>query len=128
MLILCKKMLTSAKFRGPWYQKMYFLKLNMCVCLHTKFQVSSKYTDTHKHTLTHTHTHTPQNEPLKSPHSLRLKIPCRLLAEFHCAAIKSLQFPDKVWQELTQKKALGTIILFNESKTFSILYLNKSYC
>ena len=34
-------MLTSAKLRGPWYQKTYFLKLHMCVNLHTKFQVSN---------------------------------------------------------------------------------------
>ena len=29
----CKKMLTSAKSRGPWYWKIYFLKLNVCVCV-----------------------------------------------------------------------------------------------
>ena len=34
-------MLTSAKLRGPWYHKVYFLKLHMCVYLRTKFQVSS---------------------------------------------------------------------------------------
>ena len=36
-----QKMLTSAKSRGPLDQKVYFLKLQMCVYLHTKFQVSS---------------------------------------------------------------------------------------
>ena len=41
MLIFCKKMLTSAKLSGPWYQKVYFLKLHMCVYLRTKFEVSS---------------------------------------------------------------------------------------
>ena len=30
MLIFCKKMLTSAKLRGPWYWKVYLLKLNVC--------------------------------------------------------------------------------------------------
>ena len=33
-------MLTSAKLRGPWYLKAYFLKLNI-EYLHAKFQVSS---------------------------------------------------------------------------------------
>ena len=36
-----KKMLTSAKLREPWYRNVYFLKLHMCVKLHTKCQVSS---------------------------------------------------------------------------------------
>ena len=31
-LIFCKKrILTSAKLRGPWYYKAYFLKLHVCV-------------------------------------------------------------------------------------------------
>ena len=34
-------MLTSAKLRGPWYEKVYFLKLHMSVYLRAKFQVSS---------------------------------------------------------------------------------------
>ena len=38
---LLKKILASAKLRGPWYWKVYFLKLHMCVNLLTKFQVSS---------------------------------------------------------------------------------------
>ena len=29
------------KIRRPWYQKVYFMKLNMDVCLSTKFKVSS---------------------------------------------------------------------------------------
>ena len=41
MLIFCKKMLTSAKLRLPWYEKVYFLKPHKCVYLHAKFQVSS---------------------------------------------------------------------------------------
>ena len=36
-----KKMLTWAKLRKPWYQKVYFLKLYVSVYLSTKFQVSS---------------------------------------------------------------------------------------
>ena len=124
MLILCKKMLTSAKFRAPWYQMMYFRKLNVCVYI-PNFRFLAQ-TQTQTQTQTHTHTQS-QNEPLKSPHRLGSKILCRLLAQFHCAAIKSLQFPDKVWQELTLKKALGTIILLNECKMFSILHLNESY-
>ena len=41
MLIFWEKMLTSAKLRRSWYQKVYFLKLNMLMYLHTEFQVSS---------------------------------------------------------------------------------------
>ena len=26
-----QKMLTWAKLKGPWYEKVYFMKLNMCV-------------------------------------------------------------------------------------------------
>ena len=40
MLNVCKEMLTSAKLRGSWYLKVYFLKLHMCVYLGTKMQVS----------------------------------------------------------------------------------------
>ena len=36
-----KKMLTSAKLREPWYWKVYFLKLHMCVSFLTEFQVST---------------------------------------------------------------------------------------
>ena len=36
-----KKMLTSARLMGPWYKKVYFLKLHMIVYLRAKFQVSS---------------------------------------------------------------------------------------
>ena len=39
MLIFYKKILTSAKLRGSWYQKVYFLKLHMD--LYLRFQVSS---------------------------------------------------------------------------------------
>ena len=41
MLIFCEKVLTLAKLTGLWYEKVYFLELNMCVYLGTKFQVSS---------------------------------------------------------------------------------------
>ena len=34
-------MLTLAKLRRAWYQRIYFLKLYMCVYLRTKFQVAS---------------------------------------------------------------------------------------
>ena len=34
-------MLTPAKLRGPWYLKVYFLKLKMDVYLRAKFEVSS---------------------------------------------------------------------------------------
>ena len=36
-----KKRLTSAKLRGPYYWKVYFLKVFMSVYLLAKFQVSS---------------------------------------------------------------------------------------
>ena len=34
-------MLTSAKLRGPWYLEVYILKLDKCVYLRAKFEVSS---------------------------------------------------------------------------------------
>ena len=40
-LIFCKKMLTLAKLRRPWYQKLYFLKLHMNDYLRAKCQVSN---------------------------------------------------------------------------------------
>ena len=74
MLIFGKKMLTSAKLRKPWYQKIYFLKLYMCVYLRTKFQVSSIIITSFRQgeggwgVLP-----PPQNEPLKIPPKLGLK-------------------------------------------------------
>ena len=41
MLFFSKKVLTSVNLRGPWYQKIYFLKLHICVYLRAKFQVST---------------------------------------------------------------------------------------
>ena len=34
--------MTSAKLRGPWYQKVYFLKLHKCACLRARFEFSIK--------------------------------------------------------------------------------------
>ena len=71
MLIFCKKMLTSAKLSGPWYQKVYFLKLHMCVYLRTKFEVSSIILTSFKQRGYFTPPFLPspptQNLPLKSP-------------------------------------------------------------
>ena len=41
--MLYKKMLTSAKLKGPSYWKVYTLKLDMCVYLRVKFKVSFMY-------------------------------------------------------------------------------------
>ena len=41
ILLLAKKRLTSGKLRRYWYYNVCFLKLNMCVYLRIKFQVSS---------------------------------------------------------------------------------------
>ena len=38
---LQKQMLTSTKLKGSWYWKVYFLKINRCVNLRTKFKVFS---------------------------------------------------------------------------------------
>ena len=83
-------MLTSAKLRGPWYKKVYFLKLNLRVYLRAKFQVSSitlttfrqavilPSPHTHAHTHTHTHTHTntdaPESKTLKGSPILGLTV------------------------------------------------------
>ena len=34
-------MLTSAKLKGPWFKKSFFIQLHMRVYLRTKFQISS---------------------------------------------------------------------------------------
>ena len=41
VLIFCKKILILAKFRWSYCYKVHFLKLNICVYLHAKFQVFS---------------------------------------------------------------------------------------
>ena len=40
-LIFLQKIVTSAKLREPWYLKVYFRKLKICVYLHAKFEISS---------------------------------------------------------------------------------------
>ena len=65
-------MLTSAKLRRPWYQKVHFLKLHICVYLGTKFQVSSIILTSFRKGGVILPPIT-QNEPLKSPPRLGLK-------------------------------------------------------
>ena len=73
-------MLTSAKLRGPWYKTVYFLKLNLCVYLRAKFQVSSVTLTTFRqavilpslHAHTHTHTDAPKSKTLKGSPRLGL--------------------------------------------------------
>ena len=36
-----QNMLTSAKLRGPWYWKIYFLKVHMCLNIRIKFEIPS---------------------------------------------------------------------------------------
>ena len=62
---------TSAKLRGPWYEKMYFLKLNMCVYLRAKLEVSGIIVTSFRKGLI-LPLSPPQNEPLKSPPRLGL--------------------------------------------------------
>ena len=62
---------TSAKLRGPWYKKIYFLKLNMCVYLRAKLWVSSIIVTSFRKGLI-LPLSPPQNEPLKSPPRLGL--------------------------------------------------------
>ena len=68
-------MLTSTKLRAPYYQKVYFLILHMCVYLSTKFHVSSIILTSFRQGMGVflLLTHPPQNEPLKSPPRLALK-------------------------------------------------------
>ena len=40
-MLIFVKIITSVKLRRSWYYKLYFLQLNKCVCLHTRFQISS---------------------------------------------------------------------------------------
>ena len=60
-------MLTSAKVREPWYQKLYFLKLYMDLYLRAKFQVCRiSLTGFRQGVILQ------KNEPLKSPRRLVL--------------------------------------------------------
>ena len=83
-LIFYEKILTSAKLRGFWYYKVYFLKLDMCEYLRAKFEVSSMILTSFRQEgggeefnappiPLRTHTLSPQNKPLKSPPRLGLK-------------------------------------------------------
>ena len=67
-----QKMLTSARLRGPWYKKVYFLKLHMIAYLRAKFQVSSIILTSFRQGVIPP-TPSPQNEHLKSPPKLVLK-------------------------------------------------------
>ena len=75
-----KEMLTSAKLKGSWYYKVYFLKLHMCAYLRTKFLVSSIIQTRFRQSECRVEERViplPQNGPLKSPPRLGLK--CDLL-------------------------------------------------
>ena len=61
-------MLTSAKLREPWYYKVYFLKLHMCVFLCVKFL------EWGQGNFTTSPPRPPQDEPLKSQPKLGLKL------------------------------------------------------
>ena len=64
-------MLTSTKLRGPWYNKVYFLKLHMCVYLRAKSEVSRIILTSFRQGVTLPPPPPPlQNKPLKSPHKL----------------------------------------------------------
>ena len=78
-------MLTSAQLKEPWYKRVYFLKVHMCVYLGAKFEVSSIILTrfrrgegeggggrggTMSHTLTHKHTHTHKNTLKQTPKKL----------------------------------------------------------
>ena len=63
-------MLTSAKLRRSWYYQIYFLKLHMCVYLHTKFEVSSLILRSFRRG---NFIPPPEKEHLKSPPRLGLK-------------------------------------------------------
>ena len=73
LLLWVKVLLTLAKLSGTWYYKVYFLKLHMRVYLGIKFQVSRVTLTSFRHWGNFNPPPTPQNGPLKSPHSLRLK-------------------------------------------------------
>ena len=72
-------MLTSAKLRGSWHSKVYFLKLLMCLYLRAKFEVSSIILTSFRQgvillppPLPHP---PPKNETIKSPPRLGLISP-----------------------------------------------------
>ena len=69
-------MLTSAKFRAPWYQMMYFLKLHVCVYI-PNFRFLA-HTQTQTQTQTQTHTHTISKRTTKKPTQIRVKDPLQI--------------------------------------------------
>ena len=80
VIFFCRKMLTSAKIRQPWYKKVYLLKLHMSFYLRAKFEFFSIILTSFRQSeggwgggwilLLPRPT---QNEPLKSPSGLGLK-------------------------------------------------------
>ena len=60
-----------SKLKEPWYKKVYFLKVHMCVYLRAKFEVSNIILTRFRrrypvpHTLIHTHTKTSKRTPKK---------------------------------------------------------------
>ena len=75
MLLFTKIILTSAKLRKSWYQKIYFLKFHICVYLCVKLKVSNIIlTSSREDPCIFTPSPPPpQNERLKSPLSLGLR-------------------------------------------------------
>ena len=88
MLIFGKIILTSAKLRANWYQKVYFLKLDICVYLCTKFQVSSTILTTFRQGVILL-LPPPQKEPLKTPPRLGLNIVAIMVFKCCESSIKS---------------------------------------
>ena len=80
-LIFCKKKLTLGKWRGPSYQKAYFLKLKTDLYLRAKFEVSSVILWSFRQGVIHPRL-PPSKEPLKSSLGLNLFI-LDLLSRFH---------------------------------------------
>ena len=61
--------MTSAKLKRPWYEEVYFLKLNMSVYLRTQFEVSNVIVTSFRKRVILPQ---PPNQPLKSPPRLGL--------------------------------------------------------
>ena len=67
-------MLTSGKLRGLRHRKVYFLKLHMGLYLRVKFEVPSIILTSFRQGGGNFTLPLPQNEPLKSPPRLGLKV------------------------------------------------------
>ena len=68
-----KEMLTSPKLKVSWYKNIYFLKVNMCVYVHAKFEVSSIILTSFRYREREDNFTPPTSKSTKKPIQIRVK-------------------------------------------------------